>query len=42
MVWDDVTEVGFGYACGSEMQQGYDGFACYVVANYSPTPNVLG
>ena len=42
MVWDDVTQVGFGFACGSEAASGNAGYACYVVANYHPTPNIVG
>ena len=42
MVWDDVTQVGFGFACGSEAASGNAGYACYVVANYFTTPNIIG
>lgn len=38
MVWKASTSVGFGY---SQIQTD-GGYAIYVVANYSPTPNVQG
>lgn len=38
MIWKSVTSVGFGYKIVPEK----NGFAIYVVANYSPTPNVRG
>jgi glioma pathogenesis-related protein 2 len=38
MIWKSVTSVGFGYAIVAEK----NGYAIYVVANYSPTPNVSG
>jgi len=38
MIWKSSTSVGFGYTQGAE--QG--GFGIYVVANYYPTPNVIG
>jgi len=38
MVWKEVKEVGFGIASGQED----GGYAVYVVANYSPTPNFRG
>lgn len=38
MIWKSVSTVGFGYASVPEK----NGIAVYVVANYSPTPNVIG
>lgn len=38
MIWKGVTSVGFGFASVAEN----NGFAVYVVANYSPTPNIVG
>lgn len=38
LIWKSVTSVGFGYTVVAEKE----GYAIYVVANYSPTPNVLG
>ena len=38
MVWKATTSVGFGFA---KVQED-GGYAIYVVANYSPTPNVVG
>ena len=45
MVWDDVTEIGVGIACGNEtlsQYPQYPGKSCYVVANYKSTPNIVG
>lgn len=36
MIWKSVTSVGFGYKVVPEK----GGYAIYVVANYSPTPNI--
>jgi hypothetical protein len=38
MIWKNVKYVGFGIAKVAEK----GGFAVYVVANYSPTPNYSG
>lgn len=38
MIWKSVTSVGFGYKVVAEK----GGYAIYVVANYSPTPNMQG
>lgn len=38
LIWKSVTSVGFGYTVVAEK----GGYAIYVVANYSPTPNVQG
>ena len=45
MVWDDVSQVGFGFACGDEtldQYPEYPGKSCYVVANYLSVPNIMG
>ena len=42
MIWDSVTEVGFGYAMGPGTISGREGTLIYIVAKYSPTPNIPG
>ena len=42
MVWKNVKKVGFGYAYGPGKIGGRSGTLIYIVAKYSPTPNVRG
>ena len=42
MIWRGVKEVGFGYAYGPGEINGKEGTLIYIVAKYSPTPNVMG
>lgn len=42
MIWNGVKEVGFGYAYGPGTISGHEGTLIYVVAKYSPTPNIVG
>ena len=42
MIWAGVKEVGFGYALGPGKISGREGTLIYVVAKYSPTPNIVG
>lgn len=42
MIWKGVKEVGFGYAYGPGTISGHNGTLIYIVAKYSPTPNVVG
>ena len=42
MIWNGVKEVGFGYAYGPGTINGHEGTLIYIVAKYSPTPNIVG
>ena len=41
MIWAGVENVGFGYAYGPGSINGQDGTLIYIVAKYSPTPNIV-
>lgn len=42
MIWNKVDQVGFGYAYGPGTINGREGYLIYIVANYYPTPNLMG
>ena len=41
-IWKGVTSVGYGYAVGPKTIGSSKGYVIYVVANFSPVPNVRG
>ncbi len=42
MIWKNSTQIGLGYVKVIENFMGYAGQAVYIVANYAPTPNLIG